>query len=278
SQEGRFRNNDLERTFDTVRDIVSVANAARNVAALKRRWPVSEVLVCGPALDALEKMDGISDVLKTQLNAEQYSIVEIPSETQLGKVTGLVEKKMPVEVTISLIRRNVAPKVKADIGKVSEAFERADRAEMLALLASKGTFGLAYERGGGEASSVELVPSDLDIAYKAGAGYAASERDGLVVFVSTRRDRELTAKGLLRDLARRLQQLRKERGFMPSEVLGTAYAAGLSEDEISMLSPLKDELKYLVRVRQASLSAEPDPKVNYSQVELDGREFLLSVE
>jgi hypothetical protein len=37
-------------------------------------------------------------------------------------------------------------------------------------------------------------------------------------------------------------------------------------------------MTYLVRVKAAVLSKEPLDKVNYKQVEIDGREFKISVE
>src|SRR5205807_10597714 len=80
-----LRDIDLERAFDTAREIVSVANAARNIAGLKRRWPLSEVLICGAKLGILEKMDGISDALKSQLNVEEYRLVEMPTGSHLEK-------------------------------------------------------------------------------------------------------------------------------------------------------------------------------------------------
>jgi isoleucyl-tRNA synthetase len=99
-----------------------------------------------------------------------------------------------------------------------------------------------------------------------------------VVFISTSRDKNLIAEGLLRDLARNLQQLRKERQYNPTDILNSAYVSGLADDEIGALELLKDKMAYLVRVKTATLSKEPMPNVNYKSVEIDGREFKLSVE
>jgi isoleucyl-tRNA synthetase len=98
------------------------------------------------------------------------------------------------------------------------------------------------------------------------------------VFISTTRDKDLTAKGLLRDMARQLQQLRKERQYNPTEILNAAYVASLDGEEIATLSAMKDELTYLVRVKSVELSKEPLDGVNYNTVEIDGREFKISVE
>jgi isoleucyl-tRNA synthetase len=88
----------------------------------------------------------------------------------------------------------------------------------------------------------------------------------------------LITKGLLRDLARQLQQLRKERQYNPTDTVNAAYIAGLDREEISTISVMKDELTYLVRVKTVVLSNEPVINVSYKAIEIDGREFKISVE
>jgi hypothetical protein len=82
----------------------------------------------------------------------------------------------------------------------------------------------------------------------------------------------------MRDLARNLQQLRKERQYNPTDILSAAYVAGLDDEETVALTAMKDEMTYLVRVKAAVLSKEPLDKVNYKAAEIDGREFRISVE
>src|SRR5918995_7012929 len=224
----------VELAFDTIKEIVSLANAARNLASLKRRWPIKEVIICGQNLKSLD-IEGISDVLKSQLNADQYRLVEIAAGSQLNKVVNLLDKKMPISVSISLVRKNVAPRVKADINRVVEAFDRVDVLELVHSLQKSDGYLLAYND-----KTIKLSPSDVEITYKASEGYSSSERDGLVVFVSSVRDKDLIAKGLLRDLARHLQQLRKERQYNPTDTVDAAYVAGLAEEDIAVLSVMKD--------------------------------------
>jgi isoleucyl-tRNA synthetase len=266
-------NSEVESAFDKIREIVSLANAARNLASLKRRWPIKEVIICGQNLKSLD-LEGISDVLSNQLNAGQYRLVEIAAGSELEKVANLLYTKMPISVNISLVRRNIAPRVKADINKVAEAFERVDKLELVRSLQESEGYLLAYNNG----KTIKLSSSDVEIAYKASDGYSCSERDGLVVFVSSIRDKELIDKGLLRDLARQLQQLRKERQYNPTDIVDAAYVAGLTREEIARLSLMKDELTYLVRVKTVSLLEDAAINVSYKVVEIDGREFKISVE
>src|SRR5918995_509894 len=64
-------NSGAESVFDRIKEIVSVANAARNLASLKRRWPIKEVIICGQNLKSLE-LEGMSYVLENQLNTDRY--------------------------------------------------------------------------------------------------------------------------------------------------------------------------------------------------------------
>ena len=265
---------EVESTFHKIREIVSLANAARNLASLKRRWPIKEVIICGQNLRSLD-MEGVSDVFKNQLNAGQYRLVEIGTGSQLEKVANLLYAKMPISVDISLVRRNIAPRVKADINRVTEAFERVDKLELVYTLQKTEEYVLAYDNNG---KTIKLLPSDVEITYKASDGYSSSERDGVVVFVSSLRDKDLIAKGLLRDLARQLQQLRKERQYNPTDILDAAYITGLTGEEIARLSLMKDELTYLVRVNNVNLLEDAALNVNYKLIEIDGREFKISIE
>ncbi len=269
----KFVDTKLEEAFDAVKEIVSVANAARNLAGLKRRWPVREALICVEDPEPLE-IPGVSGALQSQLNVERFNVVRIAGGSQLSRVSSLLENKLPVKASASLVRKEIAPRVRADITKVAEAFEGIDVPSLVDSLQS-GSYQLRYGEGD---KSVDLGASDVEITYKAAEGYSSSERGDIVVFISTERDKDLTAKGLLRDLARHLQQLRKERQYNPTEIVGAAYVAGLDDGELGMLSAMQDNLKFLVRVKSAIISKEVLPNVKYKTVEIDGREFHLSVE
>ena len=271
-RDARLVNSKVESAFDRIKEIMSLANAARNIAGLKRRWPIKEVMICGQNLKSLD-IEGVSDVLKNQLNVAQYRLVEITAGSQLEKVASLLDRNMPISVSVSLLRKNIAPRVKADIGKVARAFESVDKLELLRSFQKFGSYLLAYN-----GKTIRVSPSDVEIAYKASEGYSSSERDELVVFISTTREKDLIIKGLLRDLARQLQQLRKERQYNPTDIVNAAYVAGLDGEEIARLSIMKDELTYLVRVKTVELSKEAVVNVSYKVVEIDGRKFKISVE
>jgi isoleucyl-tRNA synthetase len=265
-------NTGVEDAFDKLKEAVSLANNARMKAQLKRRWPIKHAFICLSDPKFLD-IDGIQSTLKNQLNVEDYKVVKICDKTQIQKILSLLENRMPIVPDVRLIRKNVARYVKTNIGKVVQALEKIEKMELLKSLQSSGRYLLSYE--GGE---LELNSGDLELSYDSAEGYAMSERDNMIVFIATKRDEGLTAKGLLRDLARNLQQLRKECGYNPTEIISSAFIANLEENEISVLSQLREELMYLVRVKSVILSKEPISKTNSKIVDLEGRKLKICLE
>jgi len=83
------------------------------------------------------------------------------------------------------------------------------------------------------------------------------------------------AKGLVKDLARRLQALRKERGYNPTDVLDTASILDLDQESLAMLKDKTEELAFLVRVKQVNFTQTCK---KYKDDDIDGQKIRISVE
>jgi isoleucyl-tRNA synthetase len=268
----KFVNREVEYAFDKSTELISLSNAARMKAQLKRRWPIKQALICSSDLNFV-RMNGILNMLKNQLNVEDYSMVEFQDDSRLQKIINLLERKAPIIPKIKLSKKNVGSKAKGDLGKIVLAFENVNNYEVLKCLESSGKFSLCYEGG-----VIDLTMNDLELLYDVAEGYAMAEKDSLMIFIETKRDKRLIVKGLMRDLARNLQQFRKERGCNPTDILSAAYITDLEDEELSILSSFIEDLKYLVRVRSVVLTKQPIDKINYRTIELDGRKLRISVE
>jgi isoleucyl-tRNA synthetase len=264
-------NRGVEYAIDKSTELISLSNAARMKAQLKRRWPIKQALICSDDLNFVS-MNGILNMLKNQLNVEDCSAVEFRNDSRLQKIMSLLERKAPIVPNIKLSKKNIGSKVKGDLDKIIGAFEKVNNYEVLKCLESSGKFSLSYQGG-----LIDLTTNDLELLYDIAEGYAMAEKDGLMIFIETKRDKKLIVKGLMRDLARNLQQLRKERGYNPTDILSAAYITDLEEEEVSILSSFIEELKYLVRVRSVVLTKQPVDKINYKAIELDGRKLHICV-
>ena len=263
---------EIETVFDKLMEIVSLSNSARMKAKLRRRWPIRNVWICYPAQDHFD-LESMPEMLKTQINVQNCIFIQYQNDTYLHKLLSLLDTGVPITPKVRLSKKNIGQKARGDFEKVLMSFENVNPYQLLRMIDSSGEFMLAYENGRG----VKLTLEDLELSYDPKPGFALAEKDGIAVIIDGKRDKELIALGVMRDIARNLQQLRKERGYNTTDIIPIAHIADLSEQEISDLLPLAEELKYLVRVNKIITSKSPIQGVDYKVIELDGRKLYISV-
>ena len=262
----------IETVFDKLMEIVSLSNSARMKAKLRRRWPIRKVWICYPAQDHFD-LESMPEMLKTQINVQNCIFIQYQNDTYLHKLLSLLDTGVPITPKVRLSKKNIGQKARGDFEKVLISFENVNPYQLLRMIDSSGEFMLAYENGRG----VKLTLEDLELSYDPKPDFALAEKDGTVVIIDGKRDKELIALGVMRDIARNLQQLRKERGYNTTDIIPIAHIADLSEQEISDLLPLAEELKYLVRVNKIITSESRIQGVDYKVIELDGRKLYISV-
>jgi isoleucyl-tRNA synthetase len=105
--------------------------------------------------------------------------------------------------------------------------------------------------------SVDLLTEfdGADNAAEEGRWKTASEGD-LTVLLDSKRDAGLLGEGVMRDLARRVQALRKDLGFSPTDVLEAVHLAGLDDETRDLLEPLLGVMAGLVRAKKVSLNKD----------------------
>jgi isoleucyl-tRNA synthetase len=262
-------NENIEESFDIMKDIVSISAAARMKGKLKRRWPLDEALVC-VRKGQKQKLESLSDLLISQLNVEKVIIKEIEKEDGIAQLLELREKEFPVRAVVELERKRIGPKAKQHMGKLVRTFSETDPEEITTSLDKNSKYNFEIDK-----EEISLGVEDFVIDFDAKEGYAVSKRDNYIVFISTTRNKEMMARGLVKDIARRLQTLRKERGYNPTDVLEMASILDLDEESSEMIKEKTDDLAFLVRVKQVNF--EQTCK-EYKDEDIDGQKIRISVE
>ncbi len=262
-------NEKIEESFDIMKDVVSVSSAARVKGKLKRRWPLNEAQIC-VRKDQKTKLESLSELLQSQLNIEKFSIVETEKESGLEQILELKQLGLPVKAIIELERKKIGPKARQHMGKLVAAFTETNPEEIISSLQKDGKYD--FDIGG---EIISLDNEDFVIDFDANENFAVSKRDNYIVFISTSRNREMMAKGLVKDVARRLQTLRKERGYTPTDVLGVASILDLDDESLEMVKERADELAFLVRVKQVNFT---ESCKEYKDDDIDGQKIRISVE
>ena len=241
----------LEGEFEVIWELLSLANSARMKAKVKRRWPLKGLLVHGRRLSPLA-----SKILAELANVKEVEQVD-------------AVEKIPAAVRLRL-SREAARKLRKDFTVGIKEAERA-AGKMYRSFSESGHAVLEVE---GRAYS--LGAEDLEFSFEPRDGFEVAYDAGALVAIASQRDEGLVAEGLTRDVARRLQSLRKERGYDPTEMVKEARVAGLDEGSIETLERMKDRLLHLVRAESLRLYAER-PDGDWAESELDGRTIYLDV-
>ena len=149
-------------------------------------------------------------------------------------------------------------------------FAKTDPEEIVSSLQKDGKHD--FDVGG---EIISLSNEDFVVGFDAGKNFAAARRDNYIVFISTLRNKEMMAKGLVKDIARRLQTLRKEKGYNPTDVLDVASILDLDEESLEMVRERAKSLAFLVRVKKVNFA---ESCKEYKDDDIDGQKIRISVE
>jgi isoleucyl-tRNA synthetase len=92
------------------------------------------------------------------------------------------------------------------------------------------------------------------------------------------RDKSLRGEGLLRDLARRIQSLRKDLGFSPTDIVAAVHISELGPEDLELLTPHIAEMEKLVRTKKVHIHQERT-KINadWHETKLNKKKFFIAV-
>jgi isoleucyl-tRNA synthetase len=234
------------------------ANSARTKAKMKRRWPLRSLRVLVPRR-SLKDAKRASRLTSSLCNVKDVVITssarDFPANFRLEPNTSRVGQLFKERT------REVIANLRPLVGQQAVS----------AYLSGRPT---EVETPSGR---VELPLATMDMKVEPHEGFEVGERSGVFVAVEKTRDEGLVAEGLVRDVARRLQSLRKAKGYTPSAVLGRAIVAGLQDDDLRLMEKMKEQLAFLVRVKSVRLLGGSERKPSWTEEDLDGRPIYLYV-
>lgn len=108
--------------------------------------------------------------------------------------------------------------------------------------------------------------------------WASASQGETEVFLDVLRDQKLVGEGLMRDLARRVQALRKELGYKPTDILDSVFIADLEEETKKQLQPYLREMMQLTRTNDIRLDVgrEMTP-ADWHESQLDEKELHIAI-
>lgn len=188
----------LETSMGLTRRLASLGRAARSEAGVKVRQPLRRALVVLPT----EPAGFFPDIVAEELNVDRVEVAGtasqvltyelVPNFRRLGPRLGPVVQELRAALR--------------DLGEeeVEQAVRRLETGE---------TWSLAISNPAGEPVVVEFGPDELEVRIRAREGFAVSREGREAVALDLAIDDDLRRRGLLREVLRQVQELRRAAGL-----------------------------------------------------------------
>lgn len=255
-------NKKLEQEMRIAQQISSAVASARQSKKLKLRQPVSRVLVVTekPLVKRVSK--NLQTLLLQQANTKGIQLVGLREEERLKKL--LVEPNY----------KGLGPVFRQDAGKVAEAVRQLDGRELYRTLDSDRYYvlklnGHEYKITSDMVSFREEMPDN----------YGAGSFDEGRVYVDLTIPKELAREGFIREMVRRLQELRK-RLDLQVDAFVEAYVTVPDGEKLEWLEDERDYLMEEVRVKTLQLlrPGEAEPKAQMEEHwQIDGQQYRTGI-
>lgn len=206
---------ELELSMDVARRLTSIGRAARAEAGVKVRQPLRRALVFLPA-GAVTPPAGI---VEDELNVDGLEFME-----ETGGV-------LRFELVPNF--KTLGPRLGEDVKHLRSALQSGDTA----IFASRLEAGLPIVITV-EGRSIELSSDDVELRVKAAEGFAVSREGGEVVALDLSLDEDLIRRGVVRDVIRQIQDLRKSIGLELQDRISITLdgIASLESDDLAAIA------------------------------------------
>jgi isoleucyl-tRNA synthetase len=203
---------DVDQAVALARRVVGLGRAARAASELRTRQPLRRLRVRLPGgLTALSTDPPLAAELEAQVRDE----LNVKALEPITDDSALVERALYPLLPV------IGPRHGADVGRVMSAVRAGDWS--------------LTDDGGALAGGVVLAPDEFTLTARARPGHEIADEGDLLVALDTEVDADLAAEGLAREVAHRLQNLRKSAGLEISDRIEVAVAANL--DVAGQLEP-----------------------------------------
>jgi isoleucyl-tRNA synthetase len=245
---------ETDRAVDLARRVVGLGRTARAGSELRTRQPLRRIRVRLPAGS-------------TGLAADRQVAAELEAhvreELNVKAVEPIADDSELVERTLYPLLPVIGPRHGADVGRIMAGVR-------------SGDWSLTDD-GGAVAGGVALAADEFSLTARARPGHEIADEGDVLVALDTTIDDELAAEGLAREVAHRLQNLRKSAGLEISDRIVVAVAA--PAEAAARLAPHRSWLaeETLAESIEVGPDAELADATASEETDLDGMPLRLTL-
>ncbi len=217
----RLYDPELEATFDVLQELRAASSHARNKRGIKLRHPVSKVILVTQSEEVRRRAESLTELARVDLNTREFEVHA--SDVMAGFVRLIVKPNY----------KTLGPKYKNKMSALLSALEKTDAARLRADL-EQGAAKIVVDN-----ESFEITPADVEFEETMSEHLSSAECKIGRVYVDVTRTRELEAKGLIRDVTRRVQVMRKELDLRVDQSI--QLVVQMSQEEAAELARMESD-------------------------------------
>ncbi|MFZ2456668.1 MAG: isoleucine--tRNA ligase [Candidatus Altiarchaeia archaeon] len=234
----------LEKDMIVAQQIVECANAARQTAGIKLRWPITRIMIA----------------LKEDFDIKPYEALILKSCN--AKSLELKEIKAGVAVKPNLA--TVGPKYKKDAGRIMQHLKTADAAKVKEEVDKTGKYKI---------DTIVLEATDLLFESKLPEDLVAQEFTGGMVYIDSKMDPRLVSESMAREVIRRIQAMRKEMNLQEME----AVSSHLECDQ-EFAKYVQENQAAIEKETRSRISLEKPAGASYEKAwDIEGSEIMIRI-
>ncbi len=247
----KYIDTELEANMEEVEDIVVLGRAARNASQIKNRQPLQKLYF---SVGGGKPLAGeFYEIAQGELNVKEFEV--------LTDATDFISYKIKPQL------KTLGPKYGSLLGKIRAYFETCDASEVVKTVRRGEVYKITFDD-----KVVELTEDDLLVSTESKEGYVSASENGNTVVLDVTLTPELIYEGIEREIISKIQNMRKEAGFVVTDRIAVTYQA--DGEVLKTLETRKDGIKKAV-LAETYENAEPQGFVK--ELDVNGEKAIVGV-
>lgn len=251
----------LEADMEIAKEVIEVSYAARQSARMKLRQPLMRLKVVSDDEKVKQALRSLRGVILEQTNVKDLEIITSEEENRMKDVV-LVPERAVLGPIFREKSGKVADLISGLMGKAT--IEALDKGEEI-LLEPEG-------------EKIKLMRNYFSVKERLPENFKGMKSKYGAVYIDTTKNKELISEGLMRDIIRRIQEMRKRANLKVEAYIKVTILAP-NEENRELLSDTSADIATEVRAKEMSITSSGTLNAGIvEEWEIEEDKFVIGIE
>ena len=259
--ESRWLGEEIEGDMEIVKELIEASYSVRQSVRIKIRQPLLRLRVVSDDERVKQAVSRLRGVVLEQTNVKEVEVITAKEEEEMKGVL------------LSANRSVLGPIFRSKSGKLAELITALDGKSLLESFKQGRPFIVELE---GE--KIELKKEYVTVQEKLPENFKGVQSRYGMVYVDTTKSRELISEGLMRDMIRRVQEMRKRADLKVNAYIKVAISTPTEESKELLISRSKD-IAAEVRAKEITITTRKGIRLHHKEDwDIEGERFVIGIE